>query len=140
VLPLRLVLDTNVVVSAVLKPENLERTALVFALTNPARLYVSAKILEEYQRVLSRPRLKLSSAEVAEVLSLIRARAVSVQSSLRIEATSDPDDNISLECADEARADYLVTGNKRQFPQFWKATKVVNTRELILLIAPHFGR
>lgn len=31
--------------------------------------------------------------------------------------TSDPADNIFVECADAARADYLVTGNQRHFPQ-----------------------
>jgi hypothetical protein len=37
-LPLRLVLDTNVVVSAALKPDGLQRTVLLLALTNP-RVY-----------------------------------------------------------------------------------------------------
>ena len=32
--------------------------------------------------------------------------------------TSDPSDNIFLECADGARADYLVTGNQHHFPKF----------------------
>jgi predicted nucleic acid-binding protein len=38
-LPLRLVIDTNVLVSAALKPEGLQRTALVLAVTKPARFY-----------------------------------------------------------------------------------------------------
>jgi predicted nucleic acid-binding protein len=49
----------------------------------------------------------------------------------------DPDDNIFLECADAARADYLVTGNQRHFPQFWKQTKVVMSREFLSIVAPH---
>jgi uncharacterized protein len=61
-LPLRLVLDTNVVVSATLKPEGLERVSLVFAISAPARLYVSPDILEEYERVLSKPAQTLSSS------------------------------------------------------------------------------
>ena len=40
---LRLVVDTNIVVSAALKPEGLQRTVLLLALTKPARLYVSAQ-------------------------------------------------------------------------------------------------
>ena len=52
-------------------------------------------------------------------------------------ATSDPSDNMFLECADEARADYLITGNQRHFPRFWKATKVVSSREFVTLVAPH---
>ncbi len=58
-LPLRLVLDTNIVVSAALHPDGLQRTTLLIAITKPARLYVSAPILEEYAGVLSRPHLKI---------------------------------------------------------------------------------
>jgi len=49
---------------------------------------------------------------------------------------SDPDDNKFLECADAARADYLVTGNQRHFPEFWKKTKVISPREFIDIVAP----
>jgi predicted nucleic acid-binding protein len=54
VIPLRLVVDTNVIVSAALKPEGLPRTVVLQAITKPARLYVSAAILSEYREVLSR--------------------------------------------------------------------------------------
>ncbi len=57
--------------------------------------------------------------------------------SRRTQVTPDPDDNIFLECAEEARADYLVTGNKRHFPRFWEFTKIVNARELLELSASH---
>jgi uncharacterized protein len=43
---LRLVLDTNIVVSAALKPDGLQRTVLLLAITKPARLYVSPGILK----------------------------------------------------------------------------------------------
>jgi predicted nucleic acid-binding protein len=51
--------------------------------------------------------------------------------------TSDPADNIFLECADAARADYLLTGNQRHFPKFWKNTKIISSREFLSVIAPH---
>jgi predicted nucleic acid-binding protein len=60
-----------------------------------------------------------------------------VSPSHSIQATSDPGNNIFLECADEARADYLITGNQRHFPNFWKKTKIITSREFITLIAPH---
>jgi predicted nucleic acid-binding protein len=50
--------------------------------------------------------------------------------------TSDPEDNMFLECADAARADYLVTENVRHFPRFWKKTKVITSREFLSLVAP----
>jgi uncharacterized protein len=48
-IPLRLVVDTNIVVSAALKPVGLQRTVLVLAIIKPARLYVSNQILTEYR-------------------------------------------------------------------------------------------
>ncbi len=38
-IPLRLVIDTNILVSAALKPDGLQRTVLVLAITKPARLF-----------------------------------------------------------------------------------------------------
>ena len=58
-IPLRLVLDTNVVVSAALKPEGLQRTVLLLAISKPARWYVSDAIRDEYSTVLARPELKI---------------------------------------------------------------------------------
>ena len=58
-LPLRLVLDTNVVISAALKPDGLQRTVLLLALTKPARLYISEAIPAEYSEVLSRRELQI---------------------------------------------------------------------------------
>ena len=51
--------------------------------------------------------------------------------------TTDPADNIFVECADAARADYLVAGNERHFPKFWKNTKIIGSREFLKIIAPH---
>jgi predicted nucleic acid-binding protein len=58
-LPLRLVIDSNLVISAALNPDGLQRTTILLAITKPARLYVSPPILEEYAGVLARPHLKL---------------------------------------------------------------------------------
>src|SRR6202046_54408 len=58
-LPLRLVIDTNVLVSAALKPEGLQRTAFILAVTKPALFYVSHPVLKEYADVLSRPELAI---------------------------------------------------------------------------------
>jgi len=136
-LPLKLVLDTNVIVSAALKPRGLERTALNFAVTRPARLYVSPNIMAEYVEVLRRPTLRLPEHERRLLLDLLAARSQRVVPSSRLSACLDPDDNIFLECAEAAAAAYLVTGNKRHFPAFWKSTKIVNGRELMDIIAPH---
>jgi len=139
-LALRLVLDTNVLVSAALKPEGLQRTTLLLATTRPARFYVSVPILEEYAQVLSRPELAIRRGLRIQLLQLIKNRSHLIVPSRRLDVTSDPDDNIFLECADAARADYLVTGNQKHFPPFWKSTKIITARDFINLAAPHLIR
>jgi putative PIN family toxin of toxin-antitoxin system len=136
-LPLRLVIDTNVLVSAALKPEGLQRTAVVLAVTNPARFCVSRPILEEYAAVLSRPELDIRKGIRQQLLQLVKNHSYIVSPSRRLEVAGDPDDNMFIECADAARADYLITGNQRHFPRFWKKTKIITTREFISLAAPH---
>jgi putative PIN family toxin of toxin-antitoxin system len=136
-LPLRFVLDTNVVVSATLKPESIPRTIVLLALTRPARWYVSREILAEYEAVLARPELRISRTSRRQLMQLIRNRARLVEPKYRLEVTQDPDDNIFLQCADAARADYLVTGNMRHFPGFWKSTKVITPREFLSIVSPH---
>jgi putative PIN family toxin of toxin-antitoxin system len=137
-IPLRLVLDTNIVVSAALKPDGLQRTVFVLALAKPARLYVSKAILEEYREVLARREFKIRRGLRQQLLQFIRNRAQLVHPARALQVAKDPDDNKFLECADAARADYLITGNQRHFPKFWKATKVITSREFLSIVAPHF--
>jgi putative PIN family toxin of toxin-antitoxin system len=136
-LPLRIVLDTNIVVSAALRPYGLQRTVFLLALTKPARMYVSQEILVEYSNVLGRPALRITKGRQQQLLQLVRNRAHLVHPRYKLEVTSDPGDNKFLECADAARADYLITGNQRHFPRFWKNTKVIKSREFVSLVAPH---
>jgi putative PIN family toxin of toxin-antitoxin system len=135
--PLRLVIDTNVLVSAAIKPAGLQRTVFLIAISKPARLYVSQPILEEYSEVLARPELRIRKGLRLQLLQLIKNHGHTVVPTRQLEATTDPADNIFLECADAARADYLVTGNQKYFPRFWKKTKVVTPREFVSLAAPH---
>jgi putative PIN family toxin of toxin-antitoxin system len=136
-LALRLVIDTNVLISAAIKPAGLQRTVLLLAITKPASLYVSRSILEEYSEVLARPELKIRKGLRQQLLQLIKNHSYTVAPTRQLEVTGDPDDNVFLECADAAKADYLVTGNQKHFPRFWKKTKVITTREFISLAAPH---
>ena len=116
-IPLRLVLDTNIIV--------------------PARLYVNEAIIAEYASVLARPELKIRKGLRQQLLQLIRSRCYRVAPTKRLQVTPDPDDNIFLECVDAARADYLVTRNQRHFPRFWGGTKGIMSREFISIVAPH---
>jgi len=137
-IPLRLLIDTNILVSAALKPNGLQRTVLLLAITKPATLYVTAAVLAEYSDVLARPEFKIRRGLRQQLLQLIKNHAQLVIPARALQVAKDPDDNKFLECADAARADYLITGNQRHFPKFWKKTKVITFREFISIVAPHF--
>jgi putative PIN family toxin of toxin-antitoxin system len=138
VISLRLVIDTNIVISAALKPDGLQRTIFLLAITKPARLYVSDSILAEYRNLLARPEFKISKGLRQQFLDLLKTSAQHVTPMRALNLAKDPDDNKFLECAEAARADYLITSNLRHFPRFWRQTKVITSREFIGIVAPHF--
>ncbi len=128
---IRVVLDTNTVVSAQIKPFGLEATVLLLALRGDIALFVSPPILAEYQRVLYKPKLKFDPRRVEAVLLDIGAASHLVHPTRTLTDAKHEPDNRFLECAESAKADFLVTGNKRHFPLDWKPSKIVTTREFI---------
>jgi putative PIN family toxin of toxin-antitoxin system len=126
-----------VVVSAALKPGGLQRTVVLLAMTKPTCWYVSDPIVSEYATVLARPELKIRRSLRQQLLQLIKNHARVVIPSRLPQVTPDPADNMFIECADAARADYLVTGNQRHFPKFWKNTKIITSSEFLSVLAPH---
>lgn len=131
---IRVVLDTNIVVSASLKEKGREAAVLSLALTGNLSLNVSEAILTEYEEVLHRKKFRLNPGRVDRLLDLIRRKSTLVTPSHVLSISPHEPDKRLLECADQAQADYLVTGNKRHFPKRWKGTLVVNARELLELI------
>ena len=127
----RLVLDTNVLVSALINREGLEAAVLGLALNQSVQLCVSYAIVAEYTRVLYKPQLKLNLQLVASVLSFCQTSSLMVIPASSVLACSHEPDNRFLECAEAVEADFLVTRNKWHFPEPWKNTEVVNARELL---------
>ena len=128
---IRVVLDTNVLVSAVIKTQGAEAAALDLATQHRAQLCVSEPILKEYIEVLYRPKLRLDRVRVLRVLEFISREGLTIAPRVILAACPDEPDNRFLECADAASAEYLVTGNKRHFPERWKSTSIVNARDFL---------
>jgi putative PIN family toxin of toxin-antitoxin system len=135
---IKLVVDTNILVSANLSDDGLEALIVSLALNRRIQFYVSEPILEEYQRVLRYPRLKFDMREVGQFLTRLRRSCVLVRPLYTVSVSPDDSDNRFLECAEAVNADFLVTGNKRHFPKRWKETEVVNARELLGKIGSTF--
>ena len=133
---LKVVYDTNVVVSAALKPGSIPSSLLALAMAKQVRLFLSPAILDEYTEVLKRPKFRLDAGAVERFLRDLRSAATMVRPTQRVNAAADEPDNRFLECAQKARADYLVTGNKRHFPApAFEDTAIVNPVEFAAIIA-----
>src|SRR5437016_14112915 len=104
------VLDTNVVVSAHLREDGLERFVLDLALAHKLSLSVSAEILEEYRGVLSREKFRLEPKRIAASLRLIEQAARMVRPKRKLRAANDPDSNKYMN-SDKAQAVKRLTGN-----------------------------
>jgi putative PIN family toxin of toxin-antitoxin system len=137
---LKVVLDTNIVVSAHLQGAGFPAFVLDLTLASKIQLYVTAEILEEYEVVLRRPRFGINPKKITQSIRLIKRKAKRVKPTRKLSVSPDPDDNRFIECAEKAEADYLVTGNLRHYPSKYKKTKVVSARQLIEIITPELKR
>lgn len=113
---MRAVLDTNVLVSAVISTGRPYRIYTSW-LEEVFELVVSLPLLAELEEVLARPhiseRVRWTSPRVDELLTSLHNRAVWVDPEQQItRIDTDPDDNRVLEAAVEGRADYIVTGDR----------------------------
>jgi len=130
----RLVLDTNVLVSANLAADGWEALAVSLALGQQVVWYVSEPILEEYERVLRYPRFKFVAGDIDRFLARVLQACIIVAPARVLQVCPDEPDNRFLECAEEADAEFLITGNQRHFPGRWKNTRVVKAREFLEIL------
>jgi uncharacterized protein len=129
---IRVVLDTNIIVSAYLNQEGLPFFILKLALAGNFQLCASEGVLAEYAELLQRKSYPMDLRRAKLLLQKIRAASNTVRPASRLNVTKDPDDNIFLECALAAKAHYLVTGNTDHFPKKrWKYTSVITPRMFI---------
>ena len=109
---MRAVLDTNVLVAAFLT-EGICARLLTRARKRDFELVLCSAIVREFESVLKR-KFSVVSHEIAEAAAILSEAA----SEIREEAISmprvcrDPDDDLILVCAQESRAEYLVTGDE----------------------------
>jgi putative PIN family toxin of toxin-antitoxin system len=91
---IRVVLDTNVVVSAYLNEDGFPYSILKLALARAVRWFVSLPVLAEYEELLLRKSYPLDRRRAKLMLSQIEAVGIMVNSAAGEPLTSDPDDSI----------------------------------------------
>jgi putative PIN family toxin of toxin-antitoxin system len=130
---LKIVFDTNVIVSAALYQTSLPALLLSLALEHKLRIFVSPALLNEYGEVLKRPRFKLTQEEITELMDKINEKAVIIMPTQKLAVfKEDESDNRILECATKAKADFIITGNTKHFSfKTFRGCKIVTPREFI---------
>jgi putative PIN family toxin of toxin-antitoxin system len=113
---LRIVLDTNVMVSGVWSPFGPPGEIVSLVAAGALPLSLDDRILAEYREVLSRHGFGFDPEKVEPLLLLVEAIGEFVIAPPLPERLPDPDDEALLEVALEVAADFLVTGNLRHFP------------------------
>lgn len=129
---LRVVLDTNVLVSAIIS-DGKSRELLKRGIANQYSLVTSDLILKELVTVIRRPKFKTSEDEVHRtILALIRtANVVSVKTKLKA-VKEDPKDDMIIETAVDGAADMIVTGDGHLLAlETFRRIKILTVEEML---------
>ena len=113
------VIDTNVLVSAVLKAHSVPGSIVELAFDGPIIPILNEAIEKEYREVLSRPKFHLPEDLIEGIMSTFHKRAIYVDAEHLDVELPDPKDLVFYEVVMEERKEedaYLVTGNIRHFP------------------------
>jgi putative PIN family toxin of toxin-antitoxin system len=135
----RVVFDTNVIVSALLFGGYPERVFLA-GLRGEIQLLTSRALLRELERVLTE-KFKLGMKLVKDTLDLIETLAEIVETTSQLNVIEHPDDdNRVLECAVDGNADFIVTGDTKHILPLkeYKGIKILTPSEFAKLLPPSF--
>ena len=125
------VIDTNVLVSAMLKWDSVPGNVLELVYSGTIIPLLNAYIIKEYREVLSRPKFHLTQDIVSEAVGEIELLGIYVDADELDVELPDPKDLVFYEVVMEERKSedaYLVTGNIKHFPE---KPFVVTPRQMI---------
>ncbi len=128
------VIDTNVLVSAMLKWDSIPGNVLELAYSGTVIPLLNAHITEEYRNVLARPKFRLTEDIIDSAVGELERIGIFIDAEMSDEDIPDPKDRVFYEVVMEERKSedaYLITGNIRHFPV---KPFVVTPRQMIDII------
>jgi putative PIN family toxin of toxin-antitoxin system len=137
--PKKVVIDTNVLISARLQPAGQPALIMNLAASRKIQMFISPEVWEEYEEVIYRPRFKLDPHVVKAVLEVIHNTSIMVEPKRKAHKASDKKDDRFLAAAAEAGAEYIITGNTKHFPAKYRKARIVTPSEFITIISPILG-
>ncbi len=136
---MRVVLDTNIVVSALLAPAAKPAAIIRIWLDGKFTLLTCAAHLDELRSTLEKPRVseRIKPHKAGRLVNQVRKLAEDVDPLPRVERSPDPTDDFLLAMSEGGKANYLVTGDKSGLLALGrhKATRIVSAREFAALFA-----
>ena len=129
---MRVVADTNVLVSGLLSPFGPPGVVVAQIVSGAVSLCYDGRILAEYADVLSRETFQFSETSIAALLGAIQVNGELTYAAPTPVRLPDPADEAFLEVTLASMVDYLVTGNVRHFPAGARqGVRVVSPREFV---------
>lgn len=133
---MRVVLDTNVLISALIgRAGSLPARLITLWRRGRFQLISSSQQIEELKRVTRYPKIaaRLKPSLAGRLVNQVESLTIMVVGAPEIDVSSDPDDNYLLSIAEIARADYLVTGDKPHLLRLrdYRLTKIVTIRDFL---------
>ena len=113
---MKIVLDTNVLVSGLLTPFSASGEIVRMVFSGELTVYIDARILAEYKDVLNRPKFKFNKDHIGILLDFVKQYGQFTSSSPLKDRLPDPDDEPFLEVALAGKVNSLVTGNRNHCP------------------------
>jgi hypothetical protein len=134
---LRVVIDTNHIISAILSSRGAS-AKLIDWMTREEdyfQLLLSQPIWNEYSIVAEWLIPDSRLAEKQRILNILNLQADWIEPTAQLQVCSDVSDNRFLECAVAGKADYLVTKNIRHFPpKEYAGVKIVQIRKFLKVL------
>lgn len=138
---MRVVLDTNVLLSAFINRDGYPFRALGLWPAKRYHLVTSLAQIEELRRASRYPavRSRVTRAEMGRLVNVMRQRAFVVEELPSVDASPDPDDDLILATAIAGGAHYLVTGDKADLLALGtvQGVRLLGVREFVGLFAPY---
>ncbi len=132
-----MVVDTNILVSALLATASLPAQLIVLWRIGRFDLLTTAEQLDELMRVTRYPKIRerLAPAIAGRLVNDVRTLAITIDKLPLVEVSADPDDNYLLALAAAGSADFLVTGDKRHLLGIavYEGTKIITVRDFLAM-------
>lgn len=132
---LRIVLDTNVLVSAIIR-NGKPRKLFQMGIDGKYKILTSRETLYELSEVLQRPKFMMTREDIVRIVSALMETGENIQVTSKFEVINrDPDDNIIINTAHDGNADYIVSGDKdiKDLKNFQKI-KIVTVVEMLKIL------